>query len=134
MPALLFQFTGPPVFAVLDEQGNELGRAESANVGADTMVYVPTQELPELRTHLNRCLPRMAGNQLVGPPLRAWLLHSALTFEVEALMANLQAPNNGRGPRTSRAPWAARAPPEGTPPRIATASWSKARSRRCRMP
>ena len=97
VPALLFQFTGPPVFAVLDEQGNELGRAEPANVGAETMVYVPAQELPELRTHLNRCLPRMAGNQLVAPPLRAWLLHSALTFEVEALMANLQAPNNGRG-------------------------------------
>lgn len=97
VPALLFQISGPPGFTVLDEHGNEVNATSAADAGPDARCYVAPAEIPALRTHLLRCLPRTAGNQLVAPPLRAWLLHASLTFEVEALIAELPSPSNGRG-------------------------------------
>lgn len=97
IPAMLFQLSGPPGFTVLDEHWNEVNPSGPDDASAESKVYVAPGELPALRTHLMRCLPRTAGNQLVAAPLRAWLLHTALTFEVEALMAELPSPGNGRG-------------------------------------
>lgn len=97
IPVQLFQMTGPPAFTVLDAHGSEVGASGPANAGPESMVYAPPESLQELRTHLLRCLPRTAGNQLVAAPLRAWLLHASLTFEVEALVADLPVPRNGRG-------------------------------------
>ena len=97
IPVPLFQMTGPPAFTVLDAHGNEVGASAAADGAADSMVYAPAESLQDLRTHLLRSLPRAAGNQLVAAPLRAWLLHASLTFEVEALIADLPMPRNGRG-------------------------------------
>jgi HD-GYP domain-containing protein (c-di-GMP phosphodiesterase class II) len=97
IPVQLFQMTGPPAFTVLDAHGNEVGAGGAVEGASDAMVYAPAESLQELRTHLLRSLPRAAGNQLVAAPLRAWLLYTSLTFEVEALVADLPTPRNGRG-------------------------------------
>jgi hypothetical protein len=96
-PAIIFQFAGTPPFSVLDEQGTDISQQLGGPQQlADGMVYVPTNRIPELRTHLLHCLPRIAGNAAIEPPIRAWLLHRILTFEVAALVNDLQAPGSGR--------------------------------------
>lgn len=96
IPAALFLAAGQPPFPVLDEQGSDIAATLGGAQPAERLVYVAGEQLPDLRAHLLRCVPRVAGNLQVEPHLRAWLLYNVLTFEVAALFENRDTPGNCR--------------------------------------
>src|SRR3954467_4865085 len=94
--AALFQLAGPPPFPVLDEQGSDIAATLGGLQPAERLVYVAGEQLADLRVHLVRCVPRVAGNLQVEPHLRAWMLYNVLTFEVAAVFENRETPSNSR--------------------------------------
>ncbi|MEI6665502.1 MAG: HD domain-containing phosphohydrolase [Chloroflexota bacterium] len=99
IPAALFQLAGQPPFPVLDEQGGDIAATLGGAQPAERMVYVAGEQLPDLRVHLLRCVPRVAGNLQVEAYLRAWMLYNVLTFEVAALFENRELPGNAGNSR-----------------------------------
>jgi len=99
IPAALFQLAGQPPFPVLDEQGGDIAATLGGAQPAERMVYVAGEQLPDLRVHLLRCVPRVAGNLQVEAYLRAWMLYNVLTFEIAALFKNRELPGNAGNSR-----------------------------------
>lgn len=96
IPAALFQLAGQPPFPILDEQGGDIAATLGGAQPAERLVYVAGEQIPDLRVHLLRCIPRVAGNLQVEAHLRAWMLYNVLTFEVAALFDSREAPPSSR--------------------------------------
>lgn len=101
VPGAVFRAGGPPPFAVLGEDGENVlpvladpARRESL---AHAALTVAAEHTTDFRSYLLRALPRVAGNRDVEDHIRAWTLHCSLRFEVEAVLLAEKAPPYARG-------------------------------------
>lgn len=100
VPGNVLQILLPIPFPVLDAHGADV----SARL-ADPTQAIPVQtttfaiakaNVPDFRAHLHRRLLYTAGNQGVPDHVRAWMLRSALQFEVEGVFSGTQPATSSR--------------------------------------
>jgi hypothetical protein len=132
VPGILFHIGGSPRFPVHDGRGEDVSPLLPDSATAADELLVPASAFAAFRAYLLNCLPRVPANPAIEDNVRAWILHRALTIEVDAVFAGQVASARAACSR-SHARWAAKVP-RGQAAirclRIATASSSAHASRR----